>query len=127
MTTTTLDTPVSGPPPVATRHDHQGVILTTIERAASAYLKGERTPDVPYSASSTSRWREARVGGAGVHVRLAACATPPEAWRGCDVSCIDWKRAAVTVYIEVAKQSPLSRPRSERVRREDQIARSTLR
>jgi hypothetical protein len=34
MTTTTLDTPVSGPPPVATRHDHQGGILTSIERPA---------------------------------------------------------------------------------------------
>lgn len=32
MTTTTLDTAVSGPPPVATRHDHQGVIVTSIER-----------------------------------------------------------------------------------------------
>lgn len=25
----------SGPPPVATRHDHQGVIVTSIERPAS--------------------------------------------------------------------------------------------
>ena len=32
MTTTTLDTAMSGPPPVATRHDHQGVIVTSIER-----------------------------------------------------------------------------------------------
>ena len=32
MTTTTLDTALSGPPPVATRHDHQGVIVTRIER-----------------------------------------------------------------------------------------------
>ena len=33
MTTTTLESAVSGPPPVATRHDHQGVIVTRIERA----------------------------------------------------------------------------------------------
>jgi 4-hydroxy-4-methyl-2-oxoglutarate aldolase len=32
MTTTTLDTAMSGPPLVATRHDHQGVIVTSIER-----------------------------------------------------------------------------------------------
>lgn len=32
MTTTTRDTAISGPPPVATRHDHQGVIVTSIER-----------------------------------------------------------------------------------------------
>lgn len=32
MTTTTLGTAVSGPPPVATRHDHQRVIVTSIER-----------------------------------------------------------------------------------------------
>jgi hypothetical protein len=32
MTTSTRDTAISGPPPVATRHDHQGVIVTSIER-----------------------------------------------------------------------------------------------
>jgi hypothetical protein len=32
MTATTLDTAMSGPPPIATRHDHQGVIGTSIER-----------------------------------------------------------------------------------------------
>ena len=32
MTTTTLEPAISGPPPVATRHDHQGVIVTSIDR-----------------------------------------------------------------------------------------------
>lgn len=32
MITTTLDTAMSGPPPGATRHDHRGVIVMSIER-----------------------------------------------------------------------------------------------
>ena len=32
MTTADLEAAPSGPPPVATRHDHQGVVVTTIER-----------------------------------------------------------------------------------------------
>jgi 4-hydroxy-4-methyl-2-oxoglutarate aldolase len=32
MTTADLETAPSGPPPVATRHDHQGVVVTRIER-----------------------------------------------------------------------------------------------
>jgi hypothetical protein len=32
MTTAELNIAPSGPPPVATRHDHQGVIVTKIER-----------------------------------------------------------------------------------------------
>jgi 4-hydroxy-4-methyl-2-oxoglutarate aldolase len=34
MTTLDIDTAPSGPPPVATRHDHQGLIVTKIERPA---------------------------------------------------------------------------------------------
>ncbi len=34
MTTVDLDVAPSGPPPVATRHDYQGVIVTQIERPA---------------------------------------------------------------------------------------------
>lgn len=32
MNTTSFDIAISGPPPVATRHDHQGVIVTSIAR-----------------------------------------------------------------------------------------------
>lgn len=30
MNSTSFNTAMSGPPPVATRHDHQGVIVTSI-------------------------------------------------------------------------------------------------
>jgi hypothetical protein len=34
MTAIDVDVAPSGPPPVATRHDHQGLVVTTIERPA---------------------------------------------------------------------------------------------
>jgi 4-hydroxy-4-methyl-2-oxoglutarate aldolase len=43
MTTVDLDIAPSGPPPVATRHDHQGVIVTTIERPPAEVIAACRS------------------------------------------------------------------------------------
>jgi hypothetical protein len=53
MTTLDIDTAPSGPPPVATRHDHQGLIVTKIERPASELI-ATCVPSTRASCSITS-------------------------------------------------------------------------
>ena len=47
MTTLDIETAPAGPPPVATRHDHQGLIVTSIERPAGQAPAAFWPPDGP--------------------------------------------------------------------------------
>jgi hypothetical protein len=59
MTTTTLDTAMSGPPPVATRHDHRGVIVMSIEWPGPGVVAACRslcTGSCSTTSESTGAW-----------------------------------------------------------------------